>query len=186
MEKKYFLGILISSFMLGGLFFLLYHGWLIIRYPSYKTEAKQCLRNMKSSKRKIVLEYWHKKKWNKEKIDLLWTGDKSKNIQYLINSWLTLLDEEDAMKKKISLQAVLLSASGNKAYLSFDRNPFSKGCSTFEKLMWIESLLKTLRENEIQLQSIYFLVHHQIMEDYHLDFSNPWPINGFLQNRNLV
>jgi len=24
------------------------------------------------------------------------------------------------------------------------------------------------------------LVHHQIMEDYHLDFSKPWPLYGFL------
>jgi len=185
MQNKYFIAIVIASFIFGSLFFSIYHGWIIVRYPSYKSEVKQSLRSMKSSKKKVLLEYWHKKKWNKEKIDLLWTDDKSKNIQYLINSWLTLLDEEGAMKKKVSLQAILLSSSGNKAYLSFDRNPFSKGCLTFDKLMWIESLLKTLRENGVQLQSVYFLVHHQIMEDYHLDFSNPWPICGFLNLKGL-
>jgi len=127
-----------------------------------------------------LLQYWHKKKWNKEKIDLLWTNDKAKNIQYLINSWLALLDQEDVMPKKVSLQAVLLSSCANIAYLSFDRNPFSENSTTYEKLMLIEGLLKTVRENDVKLQSVHFLVHHQIMGDYHLDFSNPWPIHGFL------
>jgi len=110
---------------------------------------------------------------------MLWTGDKATNIQYLLQSWLSLLDEEQAMKKKVSIQAVLLASSDTQAYLSFDRNPFGQDDSTYDKLMWLEGLLKTLRENEIKLQGVYFLVHHQTMDDYHLDFSNPWPMYGF-------
>ena len=136
---------------------------------------------MKVAKKDVWLMYWHNKKWNKEKIQILWSNDKAKNIQYLVSSWLNLLEEELVIKKKISLQTVLLTSSGNIAYLSFDRNIFSRKYSTHEKLMLIEGLLKTIRENDITLQGIYFLVHHQIMDDYHLDFSNPWPLYGFLQ-----
>jgi hypothetical protein len=85
------------------------------------------------------------------------------------------------MEKKVSLQSVVPSPSGVEAYISFDRNPFTKNQSTYEKFMWIEGLLKTVRENGIQLQSIYFLVHHQPLTDFHLDFSNAWPISGFIQ-----
>jgi hypothetical protein len=44
----------------------------------------------------------------------------------------------------------------------------------------IEGLLKTLRENDIKIQRIHFLLHHQPLVDYHLDFSHPWPLEGFL------
>jgi hypothetical protein len=63
--------------------------------------------------------------------------------------------------------------------LSFDRSPFPTEWTTYEQWMWIESLLKTVRDNDIRIQRIRFLVHHQELIDYHLDFSNPWPIIGF-------
>jgi hypothetical protein len=100
-------------------------------------------------------------------------------MQYLINAWLTLLDEENVMSKKVTLQSALMSAHGH-LYVSFDRNPFDENSPTYDTWMWIEGLLKTIRENEPSIQSVHFLVHHHPMEDNHLDFSNPWPITGFL------
>ncbi|HZW61067.1 MAG TPA: hypothetical protein VFF04_02480, partial [Candidatus Babeliales bacterium] len=97
-----------------------------------------------------------------------------------INSWLSLLDEEHIMDSKVMLQTAILSQSGQEAFLSFDRNPLPAECATFETWMWVEGLLKTIRENDIQLQSIRFLVHHEPLIDEHLDFSNSWPAQGFL------
>jgi len=185
-EKKCQITIIIvtiSTFLLGMLFFAVYNEWIIFSYPSYKKEVGQQIDSMKMDKKDVWLLYWDKKKWKKEKINLLWTDDPAKNIQYLVSSWLTLLDQEHVMRKKVSLQTVLISSSGVQAYLSFDRVPFSSEASTYEKLMWIEGILKTIRENDIELQKVMFLVHHQVLQDYHLDFSNPWPIYGFLASQ---
>jgi len=181
MKQTYIAILAVTTFFSGMLFFAIYNEWILFSYPSYKVEVNQQINHMKVDKKDVWLMYWHNKKWCKEKVNLLWSDDTSQNIHYLVSSWLNLLDEELVIKKKVSLQAVLLASSGNIAYLSFDRNIFSSKNSTHEKLMLIEGLLKTIRENEIKLQGVYFLVHHQIMEDYHLDFSNPWPLYGFLQ-----
>ncbi|MFC1841775.1 hypothetical protein ACFLYA_01765 [Candidatus Dependentiae bacterium] len=178
---KLYIFLAIIAFFSGALFFAVYNSWIIFQFPSHTSEVYHQISSMKAEKKDFWLMYWQNKKWNKEKISLLLSGDKAKNIQYLVNSWLNLLDEEKVMDKKVSLQTVLLSSCKSQAYLSFDRNPFEKKLTTYDKLMWIESLLKTLRENDIRLQSVYFLVHHQILQDYHLDFSNPWPMYGFLQ-----
>jgi len=81
----------------------------------------------------------------------------------------------------VSLQNVLISIDETEVYISFDRNLLNEENSTKEKLMLIESLLKTLRDNEITVQQVHLLVHHQEMLDSHLDFSHAWPIIGFLK-----
>jgi hypothetical protein len=89
-------------------------------------------------------------------------------------------DEEQIMKEKICLQSVSLAINERDAVISFDRVPFNDQSSCFEKWMWVEGLLKTIKESGLILQSIRFLVHHQELVDTHLDFSNPWPGNGLL------
>jgi len=158
----------------------MYHNWIIVRYPSYISEIEQQIYTMKPKKGEVLLHYWKNEKWSREKISVLLTSDKAKNIKYLVNNWLTLLDEEAVMGKKVTLKDVLLDATGQQAYLSFDRILFDDNSATFVKWMLIEGLLKTLQKSGIGLQKVHFLVHHQIMDDYHLDFSKPWPIYGFL------
>jgi hypothetical protein len=156
--------------------------WIIIQVPDSKNrfedDAKKALMTKKSVKR----IFWHNDGWHIEETDLLWSDDKAENLTRLINSWLTLLDEEKVMEKKVSLQSIVLSPSGHDVYCSFDRNPFNKNNPTYEKLMWIEGLLKTIRENGIKIQQMFFLVHHQPLHDFHLDFSNPWPVSGFVES----
>ena len=182
MNQKVIILITVITFFFGILFFAFYNKWLIVSIPSYKTGVADQVARMKPEKKEVSLFYWHNKKWNKETVSLLWSEDLSKNIKYLVNSWLNLLEEEAIMKDRVRNQTVLLSSSLTQAYLSFDRNLLHKESSTHKKLMLIEGLLKTMRENNIELQSIYFLVHHEIMQDYHLDFSNSWPIYGFLHS----
>ena len=172
--------LLICAF--GGVLLFAYHQhWIIFSYPSYNAKIEQQNATSHITKKNVNLIFWHNEKWNSEYIELIWSDDIAHNLHYLINSWLTLLDEEHVMNKKVTLQSALLSSSGQEAYASFDRKPFNKEASTFGKWMWIEGLLKTIRDNGIQLQKINFLVHHQPLHDNHLDFSNPWPIAGFLE-----
>lgn len=177
MKNKYYFIICFISIAIGILFFVLQQEIVIINYPNTRMEQNL---SIKATKKLVKLIFWHQNKWKTETQELIWHNDTSKNIYYLINNWLTLLDEEKIMNKKVSLQSVLLSPSEHEAYLSFDRNPFSKQQTTFSKWMIIEGLCKTIRKNNITLQQIQLFVCHKPLQDLHLDFSKAWPINGFL------
>lgn len=179
--------LMLVSIFFGSLYFAYSQGWIIIHYPSYKTQVKQTEINLKAEKKQVRLLFWHNNKWLSESVEILITQNPAQTLQHLINNWLNLLDEEQFMQKKVTLQSALIRSDNrnshiDEAYLSFDRNPFDEESSTYQKLMWVESLLKTIRENGIVLQKIRFLVHHQIMQDNHLDFSNAWPLAGFLKS----
>jgi len=168
-------------FMCGIMFFALRNDWIIIRNPlniiaQSKAEAGMPIIN----KKRVNLIFWQENQWNIEHTDLIWSTDVRHNIHYLINCWLTLLDEEHIVDKKVSLQTTLISSSSQDVYLSFDRYPFDQESSIHDKLMWIEGLLKTIRENGTKIQRVHFLVHHTPLSDPHLDFAAAWPINGFL------
>ena len=152
--------------------------WIIFQYK--KNLNINSIKNTEIRKKNLKLIYWYRDKWNYEDIELLWTEDKPTNIKYLINSWLTLLDEDKIMSKKVTLQDVALDSSEQEAIISFDRNPLNKEDPTYEKLMWLEGLLKTIKDNNIQIQRLRFLVHHQPLNDNHLDFSNSWDLYSFL------
>ena len=154
--------------------------WIIIRWPSYITEPLNDDIHQEAIKKKVRLSFWQHARWNHETIDIAWSQNTSQAMQYIIRSLLTLLEEEQVLEKKISLQSVAPSSSGNDVYISFDRKPFNEEAPMFEKLMIIESIVKTMRENGISTPNIYFLVHHQSIKDLHLDFSHPWPLEGFL------
>lgn len=170
-------------FIFGFLFFAFYNNWVVLFLPSYNVETLSKSKSFKQERVGVELYYWNNRQWNKEKINLLWCQENNAdNIKYLINGLLNLLEEEKITKDRVvTLQSVLISSSGQQAYLSFDKNPFDNNKnSTHDKFMFVEGILKTIRENNIKIQGVYFLVNHKIMQDYHLDFSNPWPINGFL------
>ena len=176
MNKRHTIILSSAGFFLGTLFFALYQEWIIIRYP-WRTKLHQ---QHLHTKKTAPLTFWHNGAWHTETQELIWSESVAHNVQYLVTSWLTLLQEEEVTDKKITLQSAALSPSGQEAYLSFDRNLLPKECSSYEKWMRIEGLLRTMRENDIQLQGVHILVHHQPLQDPHLDFSNPWPLTGFL------
>ena len=111
----------------------------------------------------------------------MWSEKKVETVQYIVNQWLNVLDEEEILDKKVLLQHVSLNSSESIAYLSFDRYPFDRESSTHQKHMIIESLLKTIRESSLQIPFFHFLVHHKPMIDTHLDFTHPWPLHGFME-----
>ena len=180
MNNKTYALISVALFFTGNLYLTYSQGWILFLFPSYKTEAETTAQQLRTQKKPATLFFWHNKRWNKEIVEILQTKDNAQTSQHLLNSWLTLLDEEQVMAKKVMLQSALLS-NNKELYLSLDRNPFNETDSTYDKLMWIEGLLRTVRHHNIPVQTIRFLVHHQPMQDYHLDFSNSWPLTGFLK-----
>jgi hypothetical protein len=177
LSKKIWSWIIGSCFFAGTFFFLTYNKLLIIHFNSgrnYSTHTQST-----EYKKAVTLYFWTPQGWHQEESHILWAKDNAQNINYLTNRWLSILDEENLHSKKVIAQTVALSATGQEAYISFDRYPFEPETSTYTKYMFIEGLLKTLRSQNIKISTIRFLVHHKPLEDYHLDFSIGWPLSGF-------
>jgi len=177
MKPLYYIPLSAGSFLLGIIFYCFYHEILVIkrvRYPNQQLNKHEVI------KKKFLLYFWKDKAWHKEEKELISSSDKSQTLTYLINSWLGLLEEEKLLPHKSSLQSVMLDETGYELFVSFDCNPLKKDSSTYTKLMWVEGLLKTIRENQIPINAIRFLVRHKPLPDYHLDFSSAWPIIGYL------
>jgi len=176
--KKELLFFLCFLSVCAGMFYLaINRGFIVMNLSSTPSSNTQDVLEKKS----VKLMFWHRDHWQHEKIEIIWSTNQSVTVKHIIDAWLTLMDEERIMEKKVSLQTACASPSEQELFLSFDRNPFSKEASTYDKWMWVEGILKTLRENGIKYHNVRFLVHHQNLNDYHLDFSNPWPMSGFIK-----
>lgn len=178
-NKRYLLlGVVV---MVGAFIYFSYNQqWLLICWPIKKQENNA--ENKQPITKKIIKKiFWNHNHWDSEEGELLWSNNGAENIKQLLSNWLIVLDEEKIMEKKVSIQSVVIDASGQEAFISLDRNPFDKKQSTYAKLLWVEGLFKTVRENGIKIQWIQLLVHHKPLVDYHLDFSNPWPLQGFFE-----
>jgi len=166
-----------SICLIAGLIFFAYmQEIIIIRRPLLMTESR---RTTSVSKKEVLLSFWHNNKWHHEKKELLWHENTGTNVQNLINNLLTLLEEEHIKHKKVLVQSALVAPSGRTAYVSFDRAPWAKEATTHNKWLFIESILKTVRDTVNELDAIHFLIDHKTWEDQHLDFSKAWPTNGF-------
>lgn len=180
-NKQYAI-IIACTFIVGLLSCAISQRWLIIRMPG--SAYYQQTSTGSAQRKTVTLHYWHHETWHSEDTSILWhTNRTAQTINYLVSAWLCLLDEEKAMDKKVTLQSVVISPTGTQAFLSFDRYPFNPQSSTHTKLMWLEGLLKTLRSNNVGIQSIRLLVHHTPLDDDHLDGSIAWPLTGFIEQQ---
>jgi hypothetical protein len=178
MKKKWLLAACIIA---GIALYAFIHEWIIIRNPLHLLNNKSDFPLASITKKRVTLWYWHNDAWHHEQTDLIWSNEIQHNLNYLITSWLTMIDEEHIIDKKIALQSVLVTSSTSDVYFSFDRSPFNQEDSTHAKLMLIEGILKTIASNEIKVNRVHFLVHHAPLIDPHLDFSVGWPIQGFIE-----
>jgi N-acetylmuramoyl-L-alanine amidase len=133
------------------------------------------------SSQTVTISCWSQGQYKNEQKTLLWSSSACEGIAQLIQAWLSFMDEEEQLAHPCFLQAVSISSSGGEAFISFDRSPLSSSWSTYNSLMTLESLLKTLRDNGIKIGSYRFLENHQSLQDNHLDFSKSWPLEGFLE-----
>lgn len=132
-----------------------------------------------SRKKNVSFFYWLNDEWHTEQIQLIFSDTIPTNMQQLVQRWLQLIHEEKIVRKKVQLQTATLNFDQHELLLSFDRFPWNKEHSTYEKWMVIETVLKTIKLAEPSIKRVRFLIDQQPPLDTHLDFTNPWPINGF-------
>lgn len=179
MTLKNYLIISSITFLLGLLTYGYLNSWIVLRFPSRAQNQEQSQAAPATSKKKVSLFYWKHEQWRKETTQMTWYQEPDKNIESITKAWLSVLEDEGLITIPVRLQSVLIAPSKSHVYISFDRNLLPQDGAIYEKWLRIEALLKTIRENGIQVTHIQFLVDHQPMVDYHLDFSNPWPVAGF-------
>ena len=160
----------------GILLFAVQYEYIIIRLPHRITTSTQSTYRKKN----ITLYYWDTDRWHHENGDLVWSAQREENLLQVMNAWFHLVEEQELCAKRIIVQSIVSSPNNAMIYCSFDRIPFSKEWPIHRKWMFIEGLLKTVRELFSSVQTISFLVRHQPLIDTHFDFSHAWPIEGFL------
>ena len=175
LDKKWYL-LLSSLALVGGLLFYgLYNDLILIRLPSQGSTPFTTI----TQRKPVKLIYWNNRAFVSEEKEILFSSI-TETLTNLIKTWLSLLEEEGLMLKKVSVQSVKIDESGRELYLSFDRNPLPKEHSTYQKLQWLEGLLRTIKESGLPITSVRFLVYAKPLNDHHLDFSQPWPVSGYL------
>ncbi len=135
-----------------------------------------------AEKKQVDFFFYQEEKIHRETQTVVFTDIPEQNIHLVISRWLEIAFDEKIVSKKITLQSAILSYDSKELYLSFDSLLWHKESNTFYKWSIIEGILKTIKNLGFGITKVHFLTNHQIMQDHHLDFTNPWPIDGFMDS----
>lgn len=166
----------VITLIMGMIFYALYHKLIIIRLPVRRAS----LAERRSAFRKPVRLWYHTgTSWINDDKELIFSANTQSTLQDIVASWLSFVEEEKGLSHKVSVESVMVDAHKHTAYISFDHSPFTENQPTYDKLMFLEGLLRTLKGSTIPLKKVQFLVHHTPLQDRQLDFTHTWPISGY-------
>ena len=165
----------------GIAYYALQTGLVIIQVPSYGIDRSNN-EYVGTTQKNIMLYYWSQGSFKHEATTVIDSDNKADTLRYIVTSWLTVFEQSGCLAKKIGLETVMLSSSESDVYISFERTIFAKNEPTFDKWMCAEALLKTIHDARVGINRVHFFVHHQPLVDAHLDFSQAWPIHGFMDH----
>jgi hypothetical protein len=157
--------------------------FLVVRWVSSQSDftISSLGREALLSKKIVKIFWWKNNKFYNEDVSLIWNDQNTtENIKNSIEKWLSILVEEKIIAPSIALDSVALSSVGSHVYISFNQVFDWSEWSIMKKWMLIESLCKTLKESGCPIKYVSFLIKNEPLDDNHLDFSQPWPIDGFL------
>ena len=185
LNKKYVYaaGGLLLGIVFGLLLFFLKRDMLIIRWTgSIEKDHLARLKKVASVQRKKIKYYFFKDDaFHHEDGEMIWrSSDLSKSVTQLVGDWLTILQGQQLISNTVFLKSVAFSFGNEEVFLHFNKTFLSDDASIMKKWHIIECLFKTLRGAGLRVQGVRFFVEDKLLEDDHLDFSQPWSITGFL------
>lgn len=133
----------------------------------------------------VSLFYIKNKEWKEEKVTIAWQHTQEA-VELVTKQLLDLLLQEKCISKKVSLQSALLDIHEQCIYISFEQSLFERQQTTEQKIAIISSFCKTIAALGIGVQKCFFLINHQPMKDYHLDFNFSWPIHYYVELLNVI
>lgn len=175
-----YIGLISIATCIGCLFFLYQESYIIISLPFKQTISAQTIKNSTNTHlQNVSLWFFTHNKYKKETTEIVFSDDSAQNIKLLLNNWFLVLEQEGIINQQINLQLVAQGKSKD-LFISLSQSPFNRESSSYQKLMIMESMLKTIRENQPGISSVWLLVQYQPLIDDHLNFEIGWPIEGFL------
>lgn len=174
-----------ASFVIGGLWFALQYGFLVIRFP--RVSQSTGVRSSSRVRKKIKIPFFKGTSWSIEQREVLWDDQFiGHTAEALCKLYWGLVEEEGLVTPDTSVQMAMVGKNGSELFCSLSHNPFRDGQSTYQSLLVVEGLLRLIRENFPRIATVRLLVQHEPCKHTHLDFSQPWPVGGFLKEQHKV
>jgi hypothetical protein len=181
MKKFRYPILIISCLLLGAFFFLIQRKWLIICWTFNPIQSSIPIISKDNSIQQRVKLYFAKdEKFRHEDATIIWNlENKNDTLKHLVDSWLSILHDEKIFSKKLTVESIGLNTSEQDAYISLNQIFPWQEWSIAQKWLTLESLLKTIKESGLGIKFVSILVNDKPLEDPHLSFIQPWPIEGF-------
>ncbi len=162
--------------VLGFVFLMLQRNWLIIHvaYSPFAPGRSLAKTNSPAYQKPITIDYYKNNGWVRQEATILWhEHDLALTLKHIAKQWLNVVQDAHLLRPNLAVTTVATSSNNTEGYITLDGPLFSKEMSIKNKWYIIESLCKTLRDNEIGIQSLTIMLNDHFMEDDHLDFSHP-------------
>ncbi len=178
--------LLLSSLLLVGgfLFLMLQRNWLIVHVAYFPFSPTSTADNMKSApayQKQITISYYKNGGLVREESIAMWhENDIAQTLKQVVKQWLNVLQDAHLLRPHLAVATVAVATGSGEAYVSFDSALFIKEMSIKSKWLIIESLCKTIRDNELALHALTLLNNDHPMDDDHLDFSHPLSLESRL------
>ena len=161
----------------GAVWYAVHTEIIIFSIPAFAEYTLQ------QTDKKILTLFWRtEKELIQESSECIWSKSTSLNMSTVIAAWLSYMQDEGLLDKRIKLETLALTPAGSEAFVSFSHTLFEQHQNSIKKWYIIESLFETLRPQFPELKSIRLLVHGQPFYDEHIDCSVSLPLTQFLQN----
>lgn len=169
----------LSLLGIGTLWYLFDQEYIVICMPAFHRERST--HTVPVITKDVISVFFPKESsLTQEERTLIHPDNHTTWLGYIVEQWVQTCDEEGLFTRRPTVQSVSCSSRGTDVIISFDRAPYTKHGSTHAAWIMIESLLATLRPHVAQNARVYICTHHTPLTDVHLDFEQPWPIEGFM------
>jgi len=184
MKKLIYPILILTCLISGALFFLIQRKWLIIHWAFQPIQSSIPLISKDNSKQqKIRVYFWKDDKFRHDDVTIIWNiENKHDTLKHLVDSWLSTLQDEKILSKKLKVENIAIGSSEQEAYISLSQNIPWQEWPIIQKWLLIECLLKTIKEAGLGIKFVSLLVNNKPLEDAHLNFIQPWPIEGFKEH----
>ncbi len=154
---------------------------IIVSFPAFAEYSFQPI-----NKKNITLFWYNDHQKNEENADIIWTDQTHKNISAVVSAWLSLMQEEQRIEKRVKLETVAVTPAGTEAFLTFSHTLFNHDYAIIKKWQVLEGLFLTLNSLFSELVLLGILVNDKPLFDEHIDCSSSLPVSSFLQSYSMV